>query len=78
MDGVECTQRCRERVRCSAEHGGGHVYAIHPLEEAQDEATAIRKFLRVEKSLPKPSIERSQALYLGEGARDRLLDGTPL
>jgi uncharacterized protein (DUF1499 family) len=78
MDSVERTQRRRERVGSPAEHGGGHVYAIHPLEEAKDEATAIRKFLRVEKSLPKAPIERTQALDLGESARDSLLDGRPL
>ena len=42
------------------------------------EATAIRKVLRVEKSLPKAPIERTQALDLGECARDSLLDGRPL
>ena len=78
MDSVERTQRRRERVGSPAEHGGGPVYTIHPLEEAKDEATAIRKFLRVEKSLPKAPIERTQALDLGESARDSLLDGRPL
>lgn len=78
MDGVGRTQGRRERVRSPAEHGGGHVYTIHPLEEAKDEATPIRKVLRVEKSLPKAPIERLQALDLGECARDGLLDGRPL
>lgn len=71
MDGVECAERRRERIVGAAEHGRGHVYAIHPLEEAQDQTTAIRKVLSVEKSLAKASIERSQALHLGEGAHDR-------
>jgi hypothetical protein len=56
MNSVKRTQRCGERIRRPAEHGGGHVYTVHPLEEAKYEATAIRKILGFEKSLPKAPI----------------------
>ena len=74
MDRVERPQRCGERVSGSAKHCGGHVDAVHALEEAKHQPAAIGQILWIEQPLSKAPIQRAQAFDLRERARDSLLD----